>query len=227
MTNPNKAATGTTVETPVTAPAQDPVASPTPAPKAVPAPTQAAPTAPKANVPTLQEELATLRASLSSQVESYLQTIDSAAKRLSNGPDGVAMTMVEIHQTHAKIFRALQSLFINTPDSEFSAAMYSLLSVVLENSLDENCGMHPKRIFAGIGYHDKTKALVWINGKTDADREWFCGIITALLVAIERGGKGISQTRTDALTAQTSIRNADKGTRLVEWMKRCNALKPA
>ena len=87
--------------------------------------------------------------------------------------------------------------------------------------------MHPKRIFAGIGYHDKTKALVWINGKTDADREWFCGIITALLVAIERGGKGISQTRTDALTAQTSIRNADKGTRLVEWMKRCNALKPA
>ena len=68
MTNPNKAATGTTVEIPVTAPAQDPVASPTPAPKAAPTPTQAAPTAPKANVPTLQEELATLRASLSSQV---------------------------------------------------------------------------------------------------------------------------------------------------------------
>lgn len=203
---------------PVLNPATQPAASPSPvAPAAEPA-------KPATAVPGVKDELAKLRTMLSPTVETYLSMVETNAKRLSSGPDGVAMDIDATHRTHAAIFRAIQYIITNTPDAEFNAAMYTLVSIFKDNSQSRVGGLSPERVFGGIGYSEKLKAPNWIAGKTDADREWFCSTVTALHMAHERGGNAIKSTRTEALVALSAIKNSETGQRYINWLLACKPL---
>ena len=223
--------------------AQDPVAQPapvitpaqttTPAAKPTAPATPAAPTAPtapaaatqaKQAVPTVQEELAKLRETLSNTTQSFLSTIDTQAKRLSSGPDGVAMDIGETHRAQAAIFRAIQYLITTTADKEFNAAMYTLINTFKENGASRVGGLSPERVFGAIGYSEQKKTTQWIAGKTDADREWFCLTVVALHMAHERGGVAIKDLRLDALVALPAIKSSEKDQRYINWLLACKPL---
>ena len=229
------------VQTPVevvgtvqTTPAQDTTTPPAPNPAAAtvvkataPAvnntpPSPTAPTAP--NTPSVKEELAKLRSTLSPTTETYLSVVEQNAKRLSSGPEGVAMDIPETHRAQAAIFRAIQYLITNTPDAEFNAAMYSLVSIFKDNGQSRVGGLSPERVFGAIGYSEKLKAPNWIAGKTDADRDWFCTTVTTLHMAHERGGNAIKNTRTDALISLSAIKNSETGQRYINWLTACKPL---
>ena len=227
----------TTVEvvgTVQTTPAQDATTPPAPNPAAATvvkatAPavnnTPPSPTAPTAaNTPSVKEELAKLRSTLSPTTETYLSVVEQNAKRLSSGPEGVAMDIPETHRAQAAIFRAIQYLITNTPDAEFNAAMYSLVSIFKDNGQSRVGGLSPERVFGAIGYSEKLKAPNWIAGKTDADRDWFCTTVTTLHMAHERGGNAIKNTRTDALISLSAIKNSETGQRYINWLTACKPL---
>ena len=179
---------------------------------------------PAPNTPSVKEELAKLRSTLSPTTETYLSVVEQNAKRLSSGPEGVAMDIPETHRAQAAIFRAIQYLITNTPDAEFNAAMYSLVSIFKDNGQSRVGGLSPERVFGAIGYSEKLKAPNWIAGKTDADREWFCTTVTTLHMAHERGGNAIKNTRTDALISLPAIKNSETGQRYINWLTACKPL---